>query len=193
MRNNRKGMGIMQKSKQWMGRRLAGWLWMAAGGCVLAACTAWSEPVWEEDWASLDEWSIYEGPLVKGYYAGEAGEGTFGVSNANTWAHFLSANRVAVDVQRLKEYAVFFEVVEVSRSMSYQLDLDAFDANGEYLRTITVLPQRDDKKLWVIKLNSVPKADWKDVSQVAPKIGLSTGKGDQRMKVRVFKIEDAKL
>lgn len=156
--------------------------------CVVSSA-ACAETIWQEDWADVEDWSLYEGPPVEAWWKGDAGNGLFGVSNANTWAHFLASARATVDVKRLKDYVLMMEVKEVSKSMSYQVDLDAFDANGMYLRTITLYPQDTDVEMLYLPLKGAPKADWKDVVQVAPKLGVSTGKGSQQMRVGVFKIE----
>lgn len=159
--------------------------------CVVsgAAC---AETIWQEDWADVEDWSLYEGPPVEAWWKGDAGSGVFAVSNANIWAHFLASSRATVDVKRLKDYVLMMEVKEISKSMSYQVDLDAFDAAGKYLRTITLYPQGTDAEMQYLPLKGAPKADWKDVAQVSLKLGVSTGKAGQQMRVGVFKIEELK-
>lgn len=166
--------------------------WVGALVVVLVAASgAWAaEVVWQDDWTDGEGWKIYEGPQIKAWWAIEDGAGVFGVSNANTWAHFLPAARGAVDVERLKDYYFVAEIRSVSKSVSYQLDLDAFDGSGKYLRTITVYPQGTDVRKHEFALKSVPKANWKGVAQVAPKLGLSSGKSRQEIRVGEFRIED---
>lgn len=159
---------------------------------VLAAASgAWgAEAVWQDDWTDEEGWKVYEGPQIRAWWKIEDGSGVFGVSNANTWAHFLPVGRGVVDVERLKDYLFVAEIKSVSKSVSYQLDLDTFDDRGRYLRTITVYPQGTDERKHEISLKSVPKANWKGVAQVAPKLGLSSGKARQEIRVGDFRIED---
>jgi hypothetical protein len=157
---------------------------------ALLPALAGAETVWEDAWDNRVDWNVYEPTGIQAWWTSDNGVGVFGVSNANVWAHFLASERANVDVKRLKDYVLQLEVKEVSHSMSYQLDLDVFDGNGTYLRTITAFPQGTDEKILTATLNSIKKADWKGVAQLSPKLGISTGKAKQQMKIGVFKIED---
>jgi len=152
---------------------------------VAPACAG---TIWEENWSSVDGWTTVEPVPIQASWKGENGTGTFAVANANTWVHFIPATRASINIKRLAKYVLEFDVKRVTSSMSYELDLDAFDAKGAYLRTITVYVQGTDIKSHSVTFNAIPKADWQGVAQVAPKVGLSSGRGDQQMQVGTFKI-----
>ena len=157
---------------------------------ILPQAVPAAETVWEDAWNHCVTWIALEAPPVQAQHAGENNMGVFEVHNANLCVHFTPSTRAPIDSKRLKQYALQIEVKEISHAMSCQVDLDLFDAQGVFLRTISLFPPSAQKTLRTITLDKTRTTAWQGAAYCAPKLGLLTTKKDQQIKIGTFKIVD---
>lgn len=148
--------------------------------CVCGAAVA-DVIVWEEDFSNVDDWMIvWE---QHGDTAGSiSSDGTFGlmyVDRNDSGAAFSPSAFMAFNATTWSAYNLNLDVENITWSMSYQIGFDEFDADYNYLSSVTVHPQGTFVGSTSYELADV---EWNAGSvYVRPKITVNTGDGGQTL------------
>jgi len=167
-------------------------LWVIVVGLMVVGMAASATVVWQDDMSNATTWNLVVANTMNAWNSSDGSLGSFGVSNASSVAAWAPTTHGNIDTSRPTDYSFSYVVPTISGSMSYWYDLDGFDSGGTYVRTLgTIVSQGVFMGSNSVNIGTVLSgADWSGVYQVAPKLILSTGNGDQVMQVDNLSIND---
>jgi hypothetical protein len=102
--------------------------------------------IWSENFSDVSDWQVIFDPGGGSTITSDGNLGLFNVPSANNQAAFGPtpgvAPLVAFDTAKKNDYAMDFTVPSLTDSTSYDIRLDEFDSNTNYLSTVFgVFPQ----------------------------------------------------
>lgn len=172
---------------------------------VVAALAApwWSGAavvIWQEDFSDVSDWFVIDDPGGGSSISSDGSLGAFYVNDDNNNASFGprndgSAPFVPFDPARKSLYALAFTVDHLTWSTSYQITLDEFGINSNYLNTVwNVFPtQYTTTVTGYTNINLGAYAFDPATAFLMPKIVVYTGDGAQTTYFDSMEFEEASI
>jgi hypothetical protein len=154
--------------------------------CIVALTalggTSFGQIVWTEDFSDVTDWSVVFDSGGGANLTSDGNLGLFNVPAAGSEAAFAPIPGVAPMIEFVLanqgNYSVSLSVPTLTDSMSYELRIDQFDANTNYLSTVLgVLPQGTFTGSTNISLASFTFNG--SAAYLLPKVEVFTGNGNQ--------------
>jgi hypothetical protein len=169
---------------------------IAVGAVVGFAALAEAGTIWTEDFTDVADWAVLNDPGGGAQVSTDGSLGYMKVRAASNQAAFAPSPDLATlaefDVEQKKNYSLTFTIDRVSSSCSYQLALDEFSSkNGGYLSTVwQVFPPAGSSVTTGTFTVDLGKFNFNTGTHyVLPKILISTGNGDQLVKMDHMRID----
>ena len=163
-------------------------LWLAVvavGFAGFATAARATIIIWSEDFSNVSDWQVIFDPDGGSSITSDGNLGLFHVPSYGTQAAFGPipgvAPLVSFDVANKNAYTMDFTVPSLTDSTSYDIRLDQFDANTNYLSTIFgVWPQGTFTGTTNVALGAFSYD--LATTYLLPKITVFTGNGDQTVR-----------
>lgn len=159
------------------------WIQWAAAALVGFTASTQAAVIWNQDFSDVSNWTVIFDPGGGSSLTSNGTEGLFYVNAGTSSAAFVPVNTgtqslVPFDPGNASDYAMTFTVASVTGSTSYDIVLDEFDGDGNYIATVFgVVPQSAFVGSDTISLGSFSFDV--NTSYLAPKIDVYTGLGAQ--------------
>jgi len=159
------------------------WTQWAVAMLASLATSAHAAVIWNQDFSDVSNWTVIFDPGGGSTITSNGSQGLFYVNANDNTAAFVPINSgtqslVPFNPASASDYAMSFTVDSVTGSVSYDIVLDEFDENGDYLSTVFgIVPQSAFVGSDVVSLGSFTFDD--NAAYLAPKINVYTGFGAQ--------------
>jgi len=111
-------------------------LTLVIGVVLVAAMPAVANMIWSDDFSSAAGWSIVANPSNDASITSDGNLGSMYVGAQNSLAAFGANTRIPFDPANKSQYTLSLTTFDLTLSTSYDVALDEFDSNSNYLSTV---------------------------------------------------------
>ena len=167
-----------------------------AVGVLMAVAAVQAGTIWTEDFTDVTDWAVIHDPAGGSKISSDGSLAYLKVAAEKAQASFAPVPELGdlaeFDVTKKKNYALMFTVDKISPSCSYQLAFDEFSSKtGGYISTVwQVFPSKGMASTSGTFTVDLGKFTFSEQTKfIAPKILVSTGDGEQVVKIDQMRLE----
>lgn len=165
---------------------------LGLGMLVPIAC---AETVWSEDFSDVSDWGIISDPGAGSTITASGGSGAMYVDKGKNLAAFgpntTDANLISFIPTKRSEYTIKWRVNDLTWSVSWDVAIDVFDANKQYLDTVwNIYPSMGSTAEKGEFSKNLGEKTWNIYTRyIKPKINIHTGEPAQTVYFDYIKVE----
>lgn len=164
-------------------------------GIGMSAPVAYAEILWSEDFADVSDWRVISDSGGGADITVSEGLGAMYVDKRNSIAAFApeqnDANLVPFDPMQKSEYTINWKVDHLTKSVSWDISIDEFNVDKEYLDTVwNVYPTKSSTARSGEFSENLREKSWDaKTAYIVPKVTVHTGGKQQTVYFGYMNIE----
>ena len=159
-------------------------LTLVIGVVLVAAMPAVADVIWNDGFSNATGWSIVYDQDSSASFTSDGNLGSMSVGAANSLAAFGVNARIPFDPANKSQYTLSLTTFDLTLSTSYDVALDEFDSNSNYLSTVWQIFPTSFTSTFVgsTNVNLGAYAFNASGAYVSPKVTVHTGDGTQTVR-----------
>lgn len=164
-------------------------------GVGMLASVTHAETLWSEDFSDVSDWGIISDPGGGSTITAVGGQGVMYVDKGDNIAAFgpnqTDANLIPFVPTKRSEYTIKWRVNDLTWSVSWDVAIDVFDVDKEYLDTVwNIYPSMGSAAEKGEFSKNLGEKTWDiNTRYIMPKINIHTGDGKQTVYFDYIKVE----
>lgn len=154
-------------------------------GCMVSGSAVQAEVIWSEDFSDVGEWGVISDPGGGSTITVVDGLGAMQINEGKNTAAFgpnpVSENFIPFDPGKKDAYAINWKIDKLTDSVSWDIAIDEFDSNQQYINTIWyIYPAKGSTNEKGEFSKSFGNKTWNSkTSYIIPKVTVYSGNGQQ--------------